>query len=297
MMRGKPRSILFVPGHLWHLVKQATEAPCDVLGIDLEDGVPVSDKATARSNVEKYAHSPEISRHNLFVRINTVGSDWWRDDLRVAVEAGANGIWLPKCENAQTVVRVAEMLEWFESQRRCVTVAVETEVVPTLETPAGLLRAAEIAASHPRVRRITLGAYDLAFSMELPGNPVEAGRLTVPKWLVSMAAHAAEIQAIDSAYGGIGDVDALVGDARDAQRIGFTAKACIHPSHVRHINAVFTPSETEILAAKETLRAFRAGAADGSGVVMAGEQVIDITVAQQAEALLERAEEIRNDWS
>lgn len=284
------RSFLFAPGHLWNQVMTSATAGADVFAIDLEDTVPPDAKEAARENLERAGRLAAKHKEVLFVRINGVDSEWWEQDVEAALNANAAGLWLPKCEAPETVRRVAELVEALENRKERAQAETGIELVPTLETPLGILKALEIAVSHERVRRLALGAYDLWLAMSLPGVPTERGRLDVPRWLFALAAHAAGVQAVDTAFGATDDIEGLVADAEDAHRIGFTAKACIHPVQVEPVNKVFTPSEVDVANAKEIITAFEDALAMGRGTTLVHGQFVDGPVARQAEALLKRSE-------
>ena len=75
------RSCLTVPASSVKMLTKAAGLPADEVVVDLEDGVAPADKDAARSRLGEAA-----ARGTLAVRINAVGTAWWRDDLTAVDE-------------------------------------------------------------------------------------------------------------------------------------------------------------------------------------------------------------------
>ena len=63
-----PRSFLYVPANREQFLEKALELPADAFILDLEDSVPLPEKANARRGVKAYA--PKIGDHRVWVRVN-----------------------------------------------------------------------------------------------------------------------------------------------------------------------------------------------------------------------------------
>jgi citrate lyase subunit beta / citryl-CoA lyase len=277
-MRLDPRALLFTPGDRADRFPRAARSGADALVFDLEDAVPVAAKDAARANLPAFiagaGHTPVL------VRVNQNGTPWLAADVQAAAEAGAAGVILPKCGTAAAVQRVAELLP------------VGMEVVPLIETARGVLAAAALAAAGPWVGGVAFGAYDYANDMSIPLSRGHE-ELDVPKALVGLAARAARVQAIDTAFADVHDTEALVAEALRAKRLGFSGKLCIHPDQVEPVQRVFSPAPEEIAYARRVVDAFR-GAAAEAAVALDG-KLIDYPIAEQQERLLERARSLGLD--
>src|SRR2546430_13720827 len=97
------RSCLVVPASSARMLAKAADLPADEVVVDLEDGVAVVDKETARGNLAALR-----ARGTLAVRINGVRTPWWRDDI--AASAHADVIVVPKVESPDEAEAVAELL-------------------------------------------------------------------------------------------------------------------------------------------------------------------------------------------
>ena len=75
-----------------------------------------------------------------------------------------------------------------------------------------------------------------------------------------------------------------------AKSIGFQGKFAIHPTQVKDIDILFTPSEGEINYAKRVITAFEEAEVKGRGSTSLDGKMIDVPVVRRARALLLRAE-------
>src|SRR3982751_2644831 len=101
----EPRSWLFVPADSEKKVMKALESEADAVIFDLEDSVAPSQKATARDILKalpKRSNGPEW-----WVRVNPLGSEFHKDDLKLIGSAYVHGIVLPKSESGADVTQLA----------------------------------------------------------------------------------------------------------------------------------------------------------------------------------------------
>jgi citrate lyase subunit beta/citryl-CoA lyase len=103
------------------------------------------------------------------------------------------------------------------------------------------------------------------------------------------AAKAAGVQAIDSVYGDVGNVDGLRRWAESSRELGFEGMGCIHPSQIAIIHDAFTPSQAEIDKALKIVAAFEEAQQRGLGVVSLGSKMIDAPVVERARKLVARS--------
>ena len=104
------------------------------------------------------------------------------------------------------------------------------------------------------------------------------------------AAHAARVQAIDSVFGDVGDMDSLKAWAVNSRAMGFEGMGCVHPLQIRVIHEVFAPTLAEIEQAKRIVAAYNEAQEKGVSVVSLGSKMIDPPVVQRALKLMARAQ-------
>ncbi len=80
--------------------------------------------------------------------------------------------------------------------------------------------------------------------------------------------------------------DEALEETERVKDLGFTAKACIHPTQVPVVNDVFTPSADEVAKARRIVEAL---AADPNGVLLLDGKLVEKPVVRAAERVLARA--------
>jgi citrate lyase subunit beta/citryl-CoA lyase len=229
------RSLLFVPANVERFVRKAPETGADAVVLDLEDSVPESAKRDARAKLGWAAEEVRSrSGQLLAVRVNSIGTPHFREDLRAAVEAGIDVVVLPKCDGPEDVFRMREVAS---------EVGATFRVIALIESPRGVL-AAQAIASEEGVIGLAFGKFDFALSMgALPSSNLN---VLVPRSLVAIAAKAHGLVAVDTPYAALNDLEGLRAEALEAKALGYDGKFAVHPSQVPVINEVFSPSEEDV---------------------------------------------------
>ncbi len=96
------------------------------------------------------------------------------------------------------------------------------------------------------------------------------------------AAKAAGIQAIDTVFSDVSDMEALRQSVLEAKSLGFEGKGCIHPRQIQVVHEAFAPTSEEIEKAKKIVLAFEEAEKKGLGVVSLGSKMIDPPVVKRA---------------
>ncbi len=282
------RSWMFVPGHTERFVAKAAGVPADTVFLDLEDGVPVAEKAAARQSVARALGRSEFGPRR-FVRLNSTPSPWFADDLDAVVVPGLEGVCLPKAESVTDVTGLASRLDDLERQRSMAPGTVR--IVVAIESARGVLHAPAIAGSHPRVEALMFGAEDYALDLGLGTQRAgEARELIHARSCIVIAAASARVGSIDGVFPDLDDPDGLASDILQARRLGFTGKSTFNPRQLDDINRVFSPSPDEIDYAKKVVAAFEDAQARGEGSVAVGGQLVDLPIVLRAKRLLETSE-------
>ncbi len=286
-------TMLFVPGGSERHLTKARSLEVPALILDLEDSVAPSGKEAARSLVARFLDEPRATE-TVFVRVNPPGSRWHADDLKEVTRPGLSGIVLPKVERAETVRSVASVLEDLE--RRAGMEPGTIRLIATIETVAGLRRAAAIGAASPRVLCLGFGAVDLSADLGLPW-PAEAGRvnptlLHARAELVLASREAGLLPPHDGAYPRYQDGEGLRREAELARELGFFGKHAVHPDQVPVILEAFRPTEAEVAAARRVVRELEAREGVGAGALGIEGEMVDRAAGRRAQALLRLHEEL-----
>jgi citrate lyase subunit beta/citryl-CoA lyase len=281
------RSMLITPGNQPERIAKSATLGADAVVIDLEDGVAPDGKAAARRHaVEALAHV-DFGRRERLVRINAVGTAAYQADmdaLRAADLDGLDSIFVPKVESADQIRELASRLDELDSRGRRVR---PIEIVATIETPRGLLRALEIADASARTSALFFGSGDYTAAT---GSAVTERSLAAPRAIIVAAAAAVGAQAIDAAYFvAVKDVAATRADALIARELGFSGKLVFHPSQIAPANEVFTPSIAEIARAGRIIAAYDDARRCGRGTAVVDGEFIAVDIAKMAERVLATA--------
>jgi citrate lyase subunit beta/citryl-CoA lyase len=282
------RSMLFVPGDSEKKLAKVADSPADALILDIEDSVAPERKALAREMVLAYlkAHSGERLR-KLWVRINPLDTADALADLAGIVAGRPDTLLLPKASGASEVILLDRYLSALEVREGLPQGQIKVAVVAT-ETGAAMFGLGTYSKATPRLMGLTWGAEDLSAAVGASSNSDASGALTLlyqmARALCLAAAAAADVEAIDTAYMGIGDPAGLKQVCDAARRDGFRSKMAIHPDQVEIINAAFSPSEAEVAHARKICDLFAAN--PGSGTLKLDGKMLDIPHLKQATRVL-----------
>lgn len=266
------RSLLFVPASRPDRFAKALAAGADLVCVDLEDAVAPADKPAAREAALSFLRDA-AGGPGRAVRINGLRTPEGIADLAAVAALGAatGALLLPKAEHAEEVAILDAVLTAAGSA---------LSLVPLIESARGLRNAAEIAAASPRVVALLLGGVDLAAEL---GVAPDATGLATARGLLVLAARGAGVGLIDVPALDVRDPEAGGREALAAKRLGFTAKAVLHPAQVPAVNAAFTPTDAEIAEALRYVRAF--AEAKGGVATLDGKLVEKPVIARMRQVL------------
>lgn len=286
MTKARPvwRSLQYVPAHVEKFVAAAHTRGADALILDLEDSVPWEEKARARSLVSGAAKTVGQAGADVLVRINSDPAIAG-EDISAAVGPDVTGLSLPKAETPDQIRRIDEAIS--QAEARAKVAAGATKLILIIESAAGFLDMAALAAASPRIVAISLGAEDFALDLGMEPNDET---LLMPKQQVVIAAAAAGVMPLGLVGGatGFNDPDAYLALAQRSRRFGYVGATCIHPKQVPLLNTAFAPSEDEVAHARRVVAGAEAAAAEGRGAFSIDGKMVDAPVVARAQALLAR---------
>src|SRR5690554_5545923 len=103
------RSMLFCPANSERFVSKAHQRGADAVILDLEDSIPVAEKASARSCVARAAASIKAGGVDVLVRVNRE-LEYCVEDLRSSVSTDVSAVVIPKIKGPEHVELIAEVL-------------------------------------------------------------------------------------------------------------------------------------------------------------------------------------------
>ncbi len=273
------RSMLYVPGNNPGLLQHAAFFGADSVLLDLEDAVAESEKDAARNLTAHFIRRSDFDNVIVTVRINGADTPFFEEDLRAVIPAQPHAVRLPKCSSADDVKLADVLIESLEKQHGIPVGRVRIHAM--LETALGIENAYSIALSSPRVEALTLGGQDL--TADLGVQKTQDGiELLYARGRVVIAAKAAGLQAFDTVWTAVNDVEGLLNEARTAVQMGFTGKAAIHPSQIETIHEAFRPNILEFKRALRIVRAAEEAQKQGRGVISVDGRMVDMPIVKRA---------------
>jgi len=285
MSRARPRrSALYVPGHNARAIEKARSVPSDVVIFDLEDAVAPAVKEEARRLVLGELARGGFGHRERVVRVNGLATPWGAGDLAAIAVASPDAVLLPKVEDPLAVE---------EAERRLAASAGPPGVAlwAMVETPRGVLRAAEVAAVGGRLACLVAGTSDLVKDLHARHTPQRLEVLTSLS-LVVLAARANGLAALDGVHLELSDDAGFEAACRQGVDLGFDGKTLIHPKTVAAANRIFAPAPEAVEHARRVIAAHGEAEARGVGVVVVDGRLVEALHVEEARRLVALAEAV-----
>lgn len=282
------RTALFIPVHIEKFVAKAHTRRADAYILDLEDSVPLDQKAEARRCVVPAAKTVSQDGADALVRINLIES-LAMDDLDASIDPAVRAVLVPKVESAQQLQNFAARIDALEQERGMELG--HTAMIAMIESVDALPVLDDIAKAHPRVVAMTLGSEDFSATAGMQPLPQT---LLLPNQMLAFACRRANIMPLGfpGSIADYSDLDAFRDTIVFAKQLGFVGAFCIHPKQVEVLNEVLTPTQAEVEDARGLLEVFEDGLAKGKGAVEYKGKMIDLPVVERARELLRNAERL-----
>lgn len=275
------RSRLYLPGNTPKLALNAGLHGGDGIILDLEDSVAPERKDEARILVRNTLRTVDFYGAERMVRINQGKRGY--DDLKAIIAHHVNVVLLPKCESAE---QVQDLDKYIGRLRKENGIDHEVWIMPIIESARGVIKAFEIAGAGRNVVALAIGLEDYTADIGVP-RTAEGRESLFARAMVINAAKAHSIQAIDSVFSDVSDMNALRENVLASKALGFDGMGCIHPRQIRVIHDAFAPSEEEVERSRKIVDAFKEAEEKGLAVVAVGSKMIDPPVVKRALKVME----------
>jgi citrate lyase subunit beta/citryl-CoA lyase len=280
------RSRLYLPGSEPRYFINAGLHEPDAIILDLEDSVHHAEKDAARILVRNTLRAVDFGACERMVRINQLPLGL--EDLAEVIPEAPDLILVPKVERPEQIAEVDRMIGELKSRAG---IDHPIWIMPILESALGIENAFAVATVTPSICALTIGLEDYTADLGVV-KTAEGRESRFARSRIVNAAKAAGIQAIDSVFGDVADIDALRRWAENSRALGFEGMGCIHPGQIRVIHEAFAPSQTEVARALKIVAAFEDAQQKGLGVVSLGSKMIDPPVVERAKKLVARARQM-----
>ena len=267
----KRRTWLFVPGADPAAHRAAARSGADVVVLELEDFTPPELRSRARELSREVFDRWREAGAVAAVRINPLET-CGNDDLRGVLAGRPDIIMMSKVASPQQVVALEK------------ATGGAVELVPNVETAAGLLRTFDIARASTRVSALLVASEDMVADLGTARSR-KGDELAYVRARFLVECRAAGVEAIDCPYT-FSDLKGAVADARYARRLGYRMKSLVAPSHARALNRVFTASAKELARARRIVAAFENARAAGKDRAKVDGALIEVPIYAAAKRLL-----------
>ena len=281
------RSMLFLPGNNPNMLINGNCLGADAVIFDLEDAVAPDQKDAARILVRNTMKYMDFRGCEIIVRINSIDTPYWKQDVQEILPYKPGLILLPKTGSAADVqaadAYITEVEQALGMEKNTVG------LMPLIETAMGVENAFAIASAADRVKALFLGAEDLTADLQCKRTK-EGREIEYARTRLVVAARAAGVDVYDTPFTDVNDDEGIVVDATLAKTLGFTGKASISPRHVEVINSVFSPTQKEVDYAYEVLEAIELAKQQGKGAISLYGKMIDAPIVNRAKQTIAMAQ-------
>ncbi|MAQ77792.1 MAG: CoA ester lyase [Pseudomonadota bacterium] len=285
MRKHANRTYLFAPGNHERRVEKALGLGSDVVILDLEDAVAVSEKEKTRHLITKRLQ--QTRNCAVFVRINAYDTDFCFGDIYSIVSENLDGIVLPKLESAADLKSVDWFLGNLERERDLTLGSIE--LMPIIETAKGAVAIRDIAKASSRVRRLAFGGGDYTKDLSMEWTLTEEELLPIRSEFVLASRYGELEPPIDTVFIHIKEHTAYLKSCQNVLKLGFQGKMCIHPDQVAVTNKTFTPSNEEVVWSKRVISEFERAEAEGVASIQVDGYFVDYPIVEKAQRIVDMA--------
>lgn len=277
------RSRLYLPGNEPKFYPNAGLHNPDGVILDLEDSVAQTEKDAAQLIVRNSLRAIDFYGAERMVRINQLPEGL--DDLKYVVPHNIHLILIPKVESSEQIKLVdAEVKKIKKSSK----IKNDIFFMPIIESALGVINAFEIASASENNCALAIGLED--YTADIGTQRTNEGKESFfARSALINAAKAAGIQAIDTVFSDVNDMEKLKASVIEAKGLGFEGKGCIHPRQIQVVHEAFAPTKDEIEKAQIIVAAFEEANSKGIGVVSIGSKMIDAPVVKRAQNTIKLA--------
>ena len=219
------------------------------------------------------------------MRVNPLSTPYGKKDIEAVVKAGVDVVRMPKTETADEVREMEAEIERVEKEIGCLG---RTKIMAAIESALGVVNAYAIATASKRMMGIALGAEDYCANLKTQRTP-EGIELLLARQTIVVAARAAGIDALDTVYSNLNDMETFRKEVEQIHKMGFDGKSIINPRQIDIVNEVFTPSQKAIDKAMAVVGAIKEAEKRGSGVIALNGKMVDRPVVLRAQRTIDLA--------
>lgn len=281
------RSLMFVPAHNQRLLDSAARTNADILLLDIEDSVqPIENKQIARDNIIRCATSGFFKDKLLFPRVNDRESGQLLKDVHQLTIDGIAGFMYPKVKKGEDVYFFGKLLETIEYEKGY---PIGTfKIIALIETTGAVMNIQDICTICPnRLIAVAFGCED--FVTDLEGkHDAEGDSIFTARSMIAMGARASEVIPIDTVHIKVHDLEDLERNLILSKKLGFEGMLVLNPKELPLVHQYYSPSQEDVLWAKEMLLLSEEAITQGQGVAVKDGKFIGPPMVKMAKKILNK---------
>lgn len=285
------RSLMFVPAHNQKLLDSSVKRDADVLLLDIEDSVPITEKQQARENIKEFVKRDDLNGKLIFPRVNDRESgELLKDAYQLTID-GVSGFMYPKATKGEDIYFFGKLLETIEYEKG---IPVGTfKIIPLIETAGAVMNIQDICTACTRVIAVAFGCED--YVTDLKGKHDVAGQsIFFARNAISNGARACGVIPIDTVHIKVHDLEDLERNLIIAKQLGFEGMLVFNPKELPLVNQYFSPSAEEVAWATEMVQLADEAVKEGKGVAVKDGKFIGPPMLKMAKEVLKKHSLIKN---
>lgn len=283
------RSLMFVPAHNQKLLDSSVKRDADVLLLDIEDSVPITEKQQARENIKEFVKRDDLNGKLIFPRVNDRESgELLKDAYQLTID-GVSGFMYPKATKGEDIYFFGKLLETIEYEKG---IPVGTfKIIPLIETAGAVMNIQDICTACTRVIAVAFGCED--YVTDLKGKHDVAGQsIFFARNAISNGARACGVIPIDTVHIKVHDLEDLERNLIIAKQLGFEGMLVLNPKELPLVNQYFSPSAEEVAWATEMVLLSDEAVKEGKGVAVKDGKFIGPPMLKMAKSIIAKQEQI-----
>ncbi|WKY13372.1 hypothetical protein Q1695_004298 [Nippostrongylus brasiliensis] len=295
------RALIYVPAHNQKMLDKIPNMQADCVVLELEDGVALTSKSIARKQateaLDKFSQE-RLRCCELGLRVNSVASGLLEDDIKEVCKAKhlPQAFMVPKVDTPEDVATIYDIFRTNYTPKRITDT--NTRLVIWIESARALLDMPRILSSTLNLHKnsgffkldaVVFGSDDYCADIGATRTS-EGSEVLFARQRFVACCKAFQLQAIDSVYIDIKNLEGLRKQSEEGHAWGFTGKQSIHPTQIPVIQKAFTPPPDKVEWATELVHAFSQHMSEGRGAFQFRGQMIDRPLLLQALNIIQLVE-------
>ncbi len=236
---------LMVSAHNEMHLNKLQHMPCDIVIINLEDGVFDKNKARQLLKTKYKQTTLQLKNKIVVVRVNSLDT-CGKKDIKVINKLKPDAIRIPKIKTKKDIKKALKLCDK------------SIDIHLSIETKEAFNNLHKFGFDK-RITTVYLGILDLFESFGLPQELIRRDNPTVDyilsKFLIN--SKVASLHPISFMYQDYNNVKEFKKWCKKENKIGFTTKACLGPKQLEIANNIFKNKKSDIKDAKNIIKLFK----------------------------------------